>query len=388
MRTSAAACFSTTALLFAACIAPAFAVPSRTVHSFAQSNQQQRLWKLLKDQADGKRPAPMTHVAMKLAVSQFMTRPNSKLNIRPDMKRLRIWATDFSHSFIIGTSARGKKAVASINGANTGCYFPTGVKVDHATNLWVSCEASPAPGLSGGVQMYANGNLTGTYAEGCPMPSGCSGWYSYGLDVATDAAGNVFAPLATYSFNYDDSQQNGSGFEWWAPQSSSPTLIALPYGNPVNSVYYADADSAGNLWFDYSGCIGSQCGFGLAEIQTPTTTPTFVPILPPGSIEYPGGVYVSNHGTVLNVADQGALTVQQYSIPTMALGIKLGPTPLNNVGFSAPVAGGFSKGDVRAVYGDAFNWLDVGNVSTNTWTIASYLGVTTAGGAAYVPSDK
>ena len=172
------------------------------------------------------------------------------------------------------------------------------------------------------------------------MPSGCSNWSSYGLDVATDAAGNVFAPLATYSFNYDDSQQNGSGFEWWSSGSSSPTLITVP----VNSVYYADVDSAGNLWFDYSGCIGSQCGFGVGEIQTPTTTPTFVPILPPGSIEYPGGVYVSNHGLVLNVCDQGAQTIQQYSLPTMALGIKLGPTPVNNVGFSAPVSGGFSKG--------------------------------------------
>ena len=374
------------ALFVASSIVPALAAPKR-ISLKETTPTQQRLYRLLKDQVDGKKPAPMTHAGMQYALAQFVARPQVRPDVRNDMKRLRLWVSDFSHSYMIGTAARGKKAVAQINTANNGCYFPTGIKVDHQQNLWIACEASTAPGTAGAVQVYTNGTLAGAYQEQCPIPSGCYNWYSYGLDVATDAAGNVFAPLAAYWYNYQqDWTTYGTGIEWWAPGAITPTLI--PLDTYVNSVFYIDADNQGNLWIDYSGCVGSECGYGLAEIQTPTTTPTFVSILPVGTLAYPGGVYISNGGTVLNVCDQGRRLIQQYSLPSLAMGLTLGPTPLNNVGFGEPVSGGFSQGDVRVAFGDEFNWLDVGKVASNEWTIASFQGVTTAGGAAYVPSDK
>ena len=133
----------------------------------------------------------------------------------------------------------------------------------------------------------------------------------------------------------------------------------------------------------------STCGYGLGEIQNPTSASwTFVSALPPGSLRFPGGVYVSNAGATLNVTDQLARTISQYALPALTLTDTLGPTLQNAFGCGDPVSGGFNKTDAMQADGDACGWVDVGKISSNKWK--SVPGVEFSGleGAAFTPSDK
>jgi len=302
-----------------------------------------------------------------------------------------VWASSSTYEYIFGQSANGAKTLSAIDVAANGCGINVGIKVDHDSNLWVACQADPTF-QHGLVQEYANGTLAGTYAEACPSPS-CSLWYSYGFDVATDTFNHVFAGLTYFQMTEGTTTTVGSGFEWWSSPSVAPALIALPANNPVTAVYFFDVDSIGNIWFDYEGCT-TTCGFGLAEIASPTTAPIFVPALAPGAIGYPGGVYVSNGGNVLNVTDQESRTVSQYKLPWTPSETPfnvLGPTYLNDAGCGDPVSGGFDQTETRQADGDQCGWLDVGKLKKkgksrySAVTNPNFAGL---GGAAYVPSDK
>ena len=181
---------------------------------------------------------------------------------------------------------------------------------------------------------------------------------------------------------------HGGGYEFWPAgnPSATPGLVILPIDNPVDDLYYLDVDSAGNLWFDYYGCSGMSCGYGIGEIVSPTSASyTFVSIEPPGFLAFAGGVYTSNGGNTVNVVDQNNRTITQFDL-SGAITATLGPTaPIGN-----PVGLGFNATDKRVALGDAkLEALDLGSVAANKWRQEkSLLFIAPLEGAAYTPSDK
>lgn len=354
---------------------------------------------LLELQADGKLPGPVGRAALRrgLEIARHHGRPHYKVGKRA--APVGMWLSDTYESYLVGQSSRGNKTEATIDAGKNGCTYPGAVKVDASQNVWTTCETDTA--LTGDVvQEYSNkGALEGSYAAACPLTKspGCKYWYAYGYDGASDGE-HVFAALTFWEIktcNPSCVLTYGPGFEWWNAGSSSatPTLIALPYGSPVNYVDYVDVDDSGNLWFDYYGCSkASQCGYGLGEIESPTSSSwQFVSILPPGAIERAGGVYVGASGAVLSVTDQEARTVSQYALPLSPSGSPisvLGPTPTDYFGEGTPVAGGYNAKDGDLVQADAEGWLDTGVVASNKWKPILGLNVRDPGGAAYTPSDK
>jgi hypothetical protein len=356
---------------------------------------------LLELQASGRLPAPAPRSAMLRELAAVgQARPRVAFR---GVAGLGLWASSSTYEYVFGQTASGGKTVSAVDVAANGCDVNVGIKVDHDSNLWVACQADPTfeHGL---VQEYTNGTLAGTYAEGCPSKS-CSQWYSYGFDVAADSFNHIFAGLTHFQMTKRGVTTAGSGFEWWPltstvssksavpPKSAAPSLIALPINDPVTAVYFFDVDSIGNIWFDYEGCT-TTCGFGLAEIASPTKSPIFTSVLAPGTIGYPGGVYVSKGGAVLNVTDQESRTTSQYKLPWKPSETPfnvLGPTYVNDAGCGDPVSGGFNQNETRQADGDQCGWLDVGKLKKKGKS--SYSAVTNpnfAGlaGAAYVPSDK
>ena len=118
-----------------------------------------------------------------------------------------------------------------------------------------------------------------------------------------------------------------------------------------------------------------------------------IPLLAPGSIQLPGGVYVSNGGYTLNVTDQLLLTTSRYHLPMSPSSTPfrtLGPTATNLFGLSDPVAGGFNPSGSRFGLGDAYGWIDAGRVHRmNQWRDVPT--TSCAGGCegfAFTPSDK
>jgi hypothetical protein len=351
--------------------------------------------KLLRLQAEGKLPGSMPRTMLERQLKQLQHQPRIQLNVRPDLTGVKIWTSMTYDNYLLGTGKSGNTVKAAIYTTPNGCEDPIGVKVDHTQNLWVGCQYDPSTGLGSVQEFSSNGTSEAAYNEGCPLSGSkyCSSTSAYGFDVAANS-NNVFASLTSFSFDEctpSCAYVSGGGFEWWpaGSPSSTPTLIALPNGGLVYDVYYMDLDSSGNIWFDYYGCSTS-CGYGLAEIQNPTSPSwSLVPIEPPGTYQFAGGVYVSNSGTVLNVIDQYARLVYQYSLPLSPSGSPfntLGPTAF---GFGDPVSGGFNATDSKMVIGDSSDWLDIGKLATNSWSVQkAVLFVSNLQGAAYTPSDK
>jgi hypothetical protein len=151
---------------------------------------------------------------------------------------------------------------------------------------------------------------------------------------------------------------------------------------------YMDLDSSGNIWFNYEGYdedTGTS-GFGIAEMLNPTSPSRSIKsIEPPGFLEYWGGVYTSNGGTVVNVGDQDTLDIYQFNTSGSETRT-LGKVSL----FGDPIGFGFNAASTDAVVGDcSLDWTDIGVVNTNKWKPAkSPYDFSCVGGAAYTPSDK
>lgn len=65
-----------------------------------------------------------------------------------------------------------------------------------------------------------------------------------------------------------------------------------------------------------------------------------------------------------------------------------GPTPTNNGGYGQPISGGFNRSQKSIAQADGDGWLDIGNVSTNTWkTAANVNTIPSLSAAAYTHSD-
>jgi hypothetical protein len=301
-----------------------------------------------------------------------------------------LWATLTQDNALLGESKKLAKTLTVVDTQANGCVYPVTVKVDASQNVWAGCEYNTNDD-AGVYQEYSkSGALTATYQDGCPSPvSSCSEFYSESMDGAASSS-YVFDALSYYyaAINCSPSctYEFGGGFEYWPTggSQSAPTLIALPYGQPVYGVAFMDLDSSGNVWFDYYGCgAGSQCGDGIGEITTPTSNPTFVSIEAPGYLQCSGGVYASGAGAVINVIDSCSRTIYRFNTSGSQTG-KLGPILLGD-----PIAGGFNPGDARIAIGDEKGWLDVGTVKTNKWqTVASPYFRDGLMGAAYTPSDK
>jgi hypothetical protein len=354
--------------------------------------------RLLRLELGGELPAPIPRKVVRYQL-EHLTDARPQLEFRR-AAAVGLWTSDTNFSYLLGQARRGRQTVTAIDTAANGCNYPIALKVDHAQNLWVGCEFNEAFTESA-VQEYASdGTLKAQYVPSCPSPaSECESFSSLGYDSAVDASGNVFASLNLYSIeicNPSCVSSESAGFEWWPAgnPSATPTLISVGANcAPICGVGYADVDGAGNLWFTFAGYNSAQTyGFGLGEVTHPTTNPTLTIVEPIGTYKFFGGVYVSNGGKTLNVIDQDARTISQYSLPLAPSGMPfnvLGPTYINAFDLGDPVSGGFNKTEKKMAIADAYGWLNIGTAATNAWHGVGnpnfYSGLN---GAAYTPSDK
>lgn len=350
---------------------------------------------LLKLQAEGKLAGPVPVKVLQRQLAQLQQQPHVHINVHKNKGGVALWSSLTGYNFLLGNNKKGTAVIAAINTySNGGCETPISVKVDHSQNIWAGCEYNTTTSETAATEYNPSGTEVAQYEGGCPVSGTkyCSYSYGYGFDSAENAS-DVFVSMTFYE--YDECVPSctyvyGAGFEYWpaGTPSATPTLVAAsPYGSPVDDVYYMDLDSSGNIWFDYYGCLGSSCGYGIGEVTSPTTSPAFVSIAAPGALLFAGGVYVSTKAGVqtVNVIDQTSHMVLQYNTSGGYLG-SLGPTAF---GLGDPVTGGFNSTDTTMAIGDANDWLNIGTVATNKWKVAkAALDISSIEGAAYTPSDK
>jgi hypothetical protein len=363
------------------------------------------LLKLLKRQADGKLRGPLPQKVLKWQYGRIKQGAHPDLPISSNFKKVSAWASS-SFGYLVGQDSSLGKTVADIN-VNSYCFEPVTVKVDRARNIWTACDSNLS-GLGGQVQEFnRNGNAVASYIwnASCTNPSGCLFYGGFGFDSAETSTA-VFGAANTYQVYCPTSssciETTTTGFVYWTGgPSSTPTFITLPSntttGINYQTVYYFDASAQGNIYFDYYGCENYSpynCGYGLAELRKPTSPSyTVIPLLPPGSIQFPGGVYVSGGGYTLNVTDQLLRTTSRYHLPISPSSTPfrtLGPTAPNYFGLGDPVAGGFNASGLRIGLGDAYGWIDVGRtLHFNKWRdVATTSCAFGCDGFAFTPSDK
>jgi hypothetical protein len=325
---------------------------------------------LLKMQAAGKLPgpAPMRSLKYQLHRLESAARPNFG-HVLPNKKsKIVAWTDDTEYDYIISLNKKFAP-VGDINTSSNGCYEPVTLKVDHSGNLWTACESDPSDGPA--QQEYSKtGTLENTYngAIPCDYSTGCEFSFAEGFDGASNAT-NVFQSITFFEqenceryYPYTCSFVEGAGYEYWpAGTTTSPTFVNLGDCAPICDMYYMDVDKNGNLWFDFYGETSISAGYGIGEIQNPTSgSPTLTIVEPPGTLEFAGGVYTSNGGSTLNVTDQDTRTTTQYSINGSGL-IEtgtVGPTGINLEGLGDPVSGGFNAAETTMGFGDAYGWTD------------------------------
>jgi hypothetical protein len=342
---------------------------------------------LLKMQADGKIAGPLPQAVLRKHFKQLQghSRPHFAVG---HAVSAQIWASNTDEDYLIGLNKKGKKAVATINVESNGCEDPITVKVDASQNIWTACEFNDEDAME--QQEYSsNGTLENTYSTGCPVgtnPSNCTWYFSEGFDGGEDASGNVFSGMVFFEADINSVFEDGTGFEYANSPSAQPTLLTPPPSSGVEEIYYMDVDNSDNIWFDYYGSNGSGYGYFLGEVQNATTSPTWVTGI--AALGFAGGVYVGGAGSTLSVIDQDARTISRYSLPGFGALSTLGPTKANLFGNGDPVAGGYNSTGASMAIGDAYGWLDLGNVSANKWKTAQNINLGEPEGAAYTPSDK
>ncbi|HEY2473242.1 MAG TPA: hypothetical protein VGI19_00430 [Candidatus Cybelea sp.] len=356
---------------------------------------------LLKLQADGKIPSPITRAAAKWEYKHAAGTPRPNFHHRRSGDAISIWAANENFSYLVGMN-RKLKDINAIDTSANGCYNPVTVKVDHNRNVWAGCQFNSTFNAGAAQEYDSNGNLTNTYNVACPTnipASQCVNLFSEGFDSAVNAK-HVFANLVYYDacdLSYNCQPGQSGGFEYWkaGSPSSQPTLIStsLP-GMTVYGTGYFDVDANDNIYFWYDGCENAYpytCGYGLAEIESATgSSPTQIVLTQPNASAFWGGVSVSKQGTVLNVLEQNARTVTQYALPWTGSPIgSLGPTQIPAIGVADPISGGFDRSDSKIIIGDGYGWLDGINAKTNAAKVRSTaVCADGCGGAAFTPSDK
>ena len=211
------------------------------------------------------------------------------------------WASLTYYDYILGINSKGTAVTKAFQ--TTGCTSSYGVKVDHSQNIWVGCYegANSTPTAQ---EYSSNGTQLGSYNASCPLNwqstsnTTCEDYfYGYsGYDSAADSS-HVFGD--GFFYGYDCSMPScpyteGSGVEYWpaGEPSATPTLVLLPYNFHLSKkIDYMDEDTSGDLWAGFYGCSTSTCGYGLGEITSATTSPTFTVIENPGTYQANGAVF-------------------------------------------------------------------------------------------------
>lgn len=328
---------------------------------------------LLKYQISGKLPAPVTQKALKWQLGQIQGKTRPRYHFRPNVGAPKAWATNNEYGYLLGMTKR-YKTIMAVDTESNGCYYPTTVKVDSAHNVWAACEYGSSFEAGAAQEYSSTGSLMHTYNAGCPSnigPSQCEFMYSESFDEASNSS-NAFVGLPYYEYCYYYCYYYGSGgIEVFNGPSSQPILITSTGGLSPSSGYtidgtgYFDADSNNNVYYTFYACGEYGCGYGLAEIEDATSpSATQVNLIPPGGIEFWGGVNVNGAGTMLSLTDQEARTVTQYALPwTGSPTATWGPTRQNSFGLGDPVAGGYNSASSKILLGDAYGWLDTATAS-------------------------
>lgn len=351
---------------------------------------------ILKLQAAGKIGYLGPRAEVEKAYQQLQAHPFRPLHRKKKGIGGGIFASLTYYDYILGINSKG--TIVTNAYPTAGCTEPYGLKVDNSQNIWVGCyEGSLSTPTA---QEYSsNGKQIASYNGSCPLNwqsasnTTCNGYF-YGYDGFDSVADSSHVFVDGFFYGDDCSTPSCtytqlSGVEYWpaGQPSATPTLIMLPYDAPVQNVYYMDEDTSGNLWLGFYGCT-SACGYGLGEITSATTSPTFSVIEAPGTYEANGGVYVSNGGSTLNVLDPETHLTYQYTLPLTTGGSpsnKLGP----NAPFGYPEGIGFNSTDKNVILGDEYAWLNLGTVGSNKWKQTKpVLLISDTFGTAYSPSDK
>lgn len=351
---------------------------------------------LLRLQAEGKLAGFVPRAESQRMLKYLSDHPRPQIKVDGHGGAVALWVTNTDYSYLLGLNTK-YAAVKAIDTEANGCYEPITVKVDAQRNGWTACEFNNS--FNGGAEVeYPTGKgapvtyswLPGT-SSGCPASETC---YAVQFDGGPDTRGHVYAEVSSqYYCTATECPNAPVGFVWWDAGDPSATQNFIQAPSWVTRVYYMDNDSKGNIWFDYQYCPTSECEFGLGEVIHPTRKrPKFLKILPPGALEFAGGVYVSDHGKILNVTDQLTRATYQYTLPVSPSASPintLGPTTANLFGNGDPVAGGFNQTETNLAFGDAYGWLDLGTVKKNKWTTETSINFSPSlSGAAYTPSDK
>ena len=347
--------------------------------------------KMLKLQIAGKVPSALRRAVLKHILGEIRNRERPHLRFDPNAA-VGMWVSGGYFGYIFGQNAKGNVTVTAIDTVANGCYYNYGIKVDHAQNLWTSCYDN-AQAQGGAVQKYARGSGTpsATYDDSFACGSGCA-FYGFANDVATDSHGHVFA-----ANEFSETCVSGNctyytyPLSWWNAGASSAGPSGIADSNLQNA-YYLDTDRAGNLYVSGYGCTSSSaCGYLVDEIKHPASaSPAIVNLIPPGTT-YLQGLSVSNGGKTLNVVEPDARTIARYALP-FAKSEKpaiLGPTIADYAGYGSPIDGGFTADDSRMALGDAWGWIDSGDVALNKW--AGIVGINVNQdnlSVAPVPSDR
>lgn len=361
--------------------------------------------KLLELQAEGKLPSWVSHSVLQRMI-EARESPRPHFDVRQDTSWVALWTSNGSHNYLIGLSKQ-YKTVAVIDTASNGCNLPFTVKVDHSRNVWTACELNASSlnqSVGGAMQEYSRtGLLKNSYnaTPPCNPSAGCRSAFAYIYDGGSTVK-NVFGALSlagVYTCNSGGCQwQYFTGFIYWSEGDPSGKIknIPLPYPR-AQSVGFMDFDESGNIWFDYYGCESrGLCGYALGEITNPTGPSVgFKTIFGPGSFDScPAGIYISkqDRAETLNVTDRCNREIFQYRMPVTASSTPfnaLGPTPTDHGGYGQPISGGFNRTQRSIALADGNGWLDIGNVSSNTWkTAANVDTIPSLSGAAYTPSDR
>lgn len=333
---------------------------------------------------------------------------------RPAAEPVHIWATERIYNKLFGLSADAKTILTVIDTDKqpVPATDPESLKVDDEEHLWLSSLHGDRRRGDGVIQEYVNGSYADAYVPTCVIPS-CSAARLFVSDVAVDP-NYVFAILDFIGYYEGSGYHYGTGYEYWpnGDPSATPNWFFMntesQYGcnhdKTVCSIESGDVDRNGNLWVtddtDHSSKVG------LAEITDPagvSGSTSFTQIEPLGT--YKGSpesdarprLYISDHGTVLNVDDAIADKIYQYRLPVPPSGAPFNTlTPSHCALYCTPKGFGFSRDDEHVVVADGakyvgsrFGWLDIGDVKTGRWEEVFLPEFThELSAAAYTPSDK
>lgn len=360
--------------------------------------------KLLELQAAGKLPGFAPRKVMERMLRYYQNHPHQQFGVHRNTPGISVWATNPEYSYLIGMNKSTKKVVTYDATNNYGGSDPITVRVDHNRNAWVANENNSSSN-GGVVQEYnSSGSYQNSYSFSSYCPYSNAYCYGYGLDSAENSS-NVFAGNPYWYYDhcttYTCSSDTGSGiYKFTAGDPSGGSTFYLfsdrndayncnsysNYDYACDEVYYMDVDGAGNVWFDF---YNQFYGAGLAEL---TQYGSYNIVFQAGKYGFPGNVYVSSAGTVLNVTDQETRTTYQYRLPVTASSTpfaSFGPTATNVQGLGDPIGGGMNATDTQMMFGDAEGWLDRCTISANKCNALANINFPGgSSGAAYTPSDK